>query len=101
MKILENKYLKSISGAIRNIYTCEFVDNSNHYVPTPRVDPYSNTDWKLAAILAGNASVFGCINGARTGGIYGCIAGGSIAGTGTAFAFMYSEAYHAWKENKK
>lgn len=101
MKILENKYLKSISGAIRNTYSCEFVDTSNHYKPTPTVDPYKDMDWKLMSILSGNAAVFGCVNGARTGGAYGCIAGGAIAGTGTAFGFMYSEAYKAWKENQK
>lgn len=70
------------------------------YSPIPSsID--SNFDYGLMAILIGNAALFGCINGIRTGGIYGCVAGGSIAGVGTMYAMIAADSYKMYKENKK
>ncbi len=72
------------------------------YSPIPSATPSeSQIDYGLMAILMGNAAFFGCLNGARTGGIYGCVAGGAYAGIGTMTAFIFADSYKMYTDNKK
>jgi hypothetical protein len=72
------------------------------YSPIPSAPPSeSQIDYGLMAILMGNAAFFGCLNGARTGGIYGCVAGGTYAGIGTMTAFIFADSYKMYTDNKK
>lgn len=101
MKILSDGVCSMVSGSGK--WSSDNLDwGSLPYSPIDSAPSSgsSQLDYTLMAFLMGNAAFFGCLNGARTGGLYGCFAGGTIAGVGTMYAMIINDSYNMWSSGK-
>lgn len=96
MKLLNKDALNVISGAGK--WSSENSDwGSLPYSPIDSGPATgSQLDYGLMAILMGNAAFFGCLSGARTGGVYGCVVNGTYASVGTMYAMIFTDSYKMW-----
>jgi len=69
-------------------------------IPEP-APTYTFTDPVLLAIDAGTAFVFGCIGGAISGGVPGCLISGTIGATGKTVTTLLEDAYNSYISHKK
>lgn len=96
MKLLNKDALSVISGAGK--WSADIPAWGDlPYSPIDSAPPTgSQIDYGLMAILMGNAAFFGCLSGARTGGVYGCVVNGTYASVGTMYAMIFTDSYKMW-----